>query len=198
MPVSNVSSVSKGVSVFAIDPGGTCGWSWCCLGFSELRKVGVLGALEAARRHRSGLLLGDTRFLVGQESCLVPDEPRSEHSLAELMWCTLIMCGEMGGRVSDGAVPCVTDLVLEDFILRNRTRDRSLLSPVRLNSKFEDYAITEAPDMKVWHQSASDAKGTITDERLKRWNLWTPGKQHGRDATRHLLLWLRRHQTLWQ
>jgi len=187
----SVGSGDKGVSVFCVDPGGTCGWAWACLGFKELRAVGVVGALQAARRHKSGLLLGDTRFLVGE----ITDA--DESSMAERVWSTLIMCGEMGARTSASAVPEITDLVLEDFILRERTNGRSLLSPVRLNSKFEDYVRREAPDIQLHLQSPSD-KSVITDERLKRWGLYMRGQQHARDAERHLVLWLRKHSAIWR
>lgn len=181
----------KGVSVFCVDPGGTCGWAWACLGFKELRTQGVVASLQAARRYRGGLLLADSRFMVGEITD--PDEG----SMAERVWSQLIVCGEMGARASAGAVPEITDLVLEDFLLRERTSARNLLSPVRLNSKFEDYVRRERPDIQLHLQSPSD-KSIISDERLKRWNLYFKGQQHARDAERHLVLWLRKHQTLWQ
>jgi hypothetical protein len=41
----------------------------------------------------------------------------------------------------------------------------------------------------VW-QSAQNAKGFWTDDRLKEYNLYQAGVRHGRDATRHALQYL--------
>lgn len=41
-------------------------------------------------------------------------------------------------------------------------------------------------------QAPVDALSTITDARLKLWNMYLPGADHPRDATRHCLLWMRR------
>jgi hypothetical protein len=41
-------------------------------------------------------------------------------------------------------------------------------------------------------QSPNDAKNVINDGRLRIWNMYTPGPDHARDATRHVLLWLRK------
>jgi hypothetical protein len=38
-------------------------------------------------------------------------------------------------------------------------------------------------------QHAAKGKGFYTDEKLKKLDLYVPGKQHGRDAMRHLLHW---------
>jgi hypothetical protein len=39
-------------------------------------------------------------------------------------------------------------------------------------------------------QTPQNAKTFCTDDKLKAWGLWTPGKKHGRDATRHACFWL--------
>lgn len=83
--------------------------------------------------------------------------------------------------------------VYEDFILyggKGHSSDRSGLAAVRVASLVQGRLM----DKKIlWvPQSASDAKSTVTNERLKRWDLWTRGMEHGRDATRHAGLWVRR------
>lgn len=45
-------------------------------------------------------------------------------------------------------------------------------------------------------QEAAGAKRLVTNERLHRLGWWTPGKEHGRDATRHLALYLASHGAL--
>lgn len=47
-------------------------------------------------------------------------------------------------------------------------------------------------------QQASAAKGTVTDERLKRMGLWVRGEEHTRDALRHLVLCARRWWGDWE
>lgn len=90
----------------------------------------------------------------------------------------------------------VNVLGMEDFVLRARVTDRSLLSPVRLIAKIEThlrvfymYRGVEAPPIKF--QSAANAKTIATDTRLKHWDLWVKGKQHARDAIRHACVALR-------
>jgi len=41
-------------------------------------------------------------------------------------------------------------------------------------------------------QGASEMKKQMTEPRLKLWGRWKPGAEHGRDAQRHCLLFLRR------
>lgn len=85
-------------------------------------------------------------------------------------------------------------LVVEDFILRTANRSRDVLSPVRLRAKFE-YGLHLARDpRRLYTQSASDAKSTCTDDRLKAWKFYERegGLEHARDADRHALLFLRR------
>lgn len=102
--------------------------------------------------------------------------------------------------------------VYEDFILLggDHSSDREGLDPVRVNAVV-DYELELAAlgigmrgmnDGKAWApvvvaQTASQAKGVITDDRLKRWGLWysatVKGEKpdHVRDACRHLCLYLR-------
>lgn len=42
----------------------------------------------------------------------------------------------------------------------------------------------------IFYQMASQAKGFITDEKLKAWGLWKEGMKHSRDAIRHGLYYL--------
>lgn len=42
----------------------------------------------------------------------------------------------------------------------------------------------------VVFQTAGAAKGFVTDPKLKIMGLWVPGKQHARDALRHLLYYM--------
>lgn len=87
--------------------------------------------------------------------------------------------------------------VMEDFILRARNMDRSLLSPVRLIAKIETWMYVRADALgmglipKFKMQQPSQAKSIATDHRLRGWGLWVPGKQHARDAVKHCVIGLR-------
>lgn len=76
-------------------------------------------------------------------------------------------------------------IVCEDFILRAFRQDRSLLSPVRINAAFS-YAVGQ--DARLFLQQPALAMSTMTDDRLKDIGYYerTVGKQHARDALRHL------------
>jgi hypothetical protein len=127
--------------------------------------------------------------MVGQVAVSVPDHQPSEAQAAEEIWSTCLMCSEMGARVSKGLVSSVTDIVIEDFILRERTSSRDLLSPVRLTAQLVLLAQQERKRMRL-HFSPPAGKSVVSDERLKRWGLYTT-KPHARDALRHLVLTLR-------
>lgn len=101
-----------------------------------------------------------------------------------------------------------TVLVIEDFIIRKFLSSRDFLSPVRitagiLQSVYEiltggnedgDYSLPPEEGNFIFFQSPSDAKGTCTDERLDKWGytIQTQKDRHGRDATRHSVLFLRK------
>lgn len=93
-------------------------------------------------------------------------------------------------------------IVCEDFIPRAAFQDRDFLSPVRLTAmfraglhmgSFEADGVARRRTINPENiQSASDAKRVITDQRLDTWQMYLPGKDHPRDATRHALLWIRK------
>lgn len=186
-----------GYSVFAVDPGETNGWSWACVGAKEIREKGVHDALRNAVRHHAGYLLGDSRWTAGQ--IVVPYRGGDvshigidEWNAAELIFSQMLVCGEMGSRLSKGKVPQITDIVIEDFILQKRTMTRDLLSPVRITAAFQVLLCQEGFGGKVHLQSASD-KSVIKDDLLRSLGVYTKGQQHARDASRHLVLWLRKN-----
>lgn len=202
--MANRAPLSIGYSVFAIDPGETTGWAWACVARSELDSLGVAGALAKARSHRSGTQAADTRFRYGQiglgfggspllKSGL-PDMALAECIAVDQILTEALVCQSMGSRTSFRKVPRLTSIVVEDFILRERTQSRNLLAPVRLTAKLEQQVYLSRDLRHVpfsTSQSASSAKGVVTDKRLREWGLWIRGQQHARDAIRHLVLHLR-------
>jgi hypothetical protein len=78
----------------------------------------------------------------------------------------------------------------EDFILLRLGSDRALLSPVRLTAAYRDRMREfRYPFLRT---SSSDAKRTITDQRLRNWNLYVSGPDHMRDAARQAIMGARK------
>lgn len=155
-------SLADHVALFAVDPGETTGWA---AGYVQ---VGG-GSLEVEEH--------------GEISCAF-DEFGSDGVL------------ELADEASHWFAQADADaarrvLVIEDFTLRHGVMlsGRSALSPVRVASGLVSVLLDRMLllDAVRW-QSASDAKGVITDERLKRMGLWIKGKPHARDAVRHLVI----------
>jgi hypothetical protein len=112
-------------------------------------------------------------------------------------------CGEITGpenhQVNEMVSLCDTwdeaYVLWEDFILQKFSMARDLLAPVRIAAKL-DYALSRRADYDRVEppQTASMALSTVTDARLQAWRLWTPGKEHARDATKHAITWFRREK----
>lgn len=85
----------------------------------------------------------------------------------------------------------ITDVVVEQFT----PRGQRLKAGHRIAIEVADHIkwqVSEMDGVKLHWQQASDAKGVITDDRLKKMELWVTGKPHARDAIRHLVIALRR------
>lgn len=88
-------------------------------------------------------------------------------------------------------------IVIEDFILRPGPHGskRSGLAPVRMTSFILcELRATWLGKIPVTVQSASQAKGYMTDERLKAAGWWVKGKPHSRDALRHAATYVARRR----
>lgn len=176
-----MSSLVDGQVVFmAVDPGDTTGWCWLAVDRADLCGLGTRGFLRVSDIKYGQLRSGGTDHgenLVAHE--LV--------SLSRSLWSWAEVDGETDTFV----------VVLEDFILRNPSSDRSLLSPVRINAKLE--LLLDGTGVRVTKQSPSEALATVTDERLRLWNLYDAGSGvHARDAQRHVVLAARKYASqLW-
>lgn len=83
------------------------------------------------------------------------------------------------------------DVVWEDFILMYMNRDRRLLSPVRVTAA--GMALCAERGLHVVHHlQPSSSMSVVTDDRLRDLQLWTPGMEHARAATKHLVVRLRK------
>ncbi len=79
---------------------------------------------------------------------------------------------------------------VESFILGQFNLSPDLLSPVRIRAMLDFHFATDGREL--WAQSASDAKTSVTDARLRLWGLYESGPDHIRDAMRHCLLWAKK------
>jgi len=183
------------LTIFAIDPGISTGWARGSLDLVEFRKIG--GDVE--RLVESGAMSWEA----GEDLALSGDPYRmdrhelyaAERASAARLWGLMEGGPGTGANLGDLASPA-DRLVIEDFtVYGGKANEVSAggavpLAPVRVGSMLAFAA--ELAVMDVTYQMASMAKTTVTNERLKRWGLWTKGSEHARDATRHLVTYVRR------
>lgn len=78
-------------------------------------------------------------------------------------------------------------LIYEKFHYRNKARPGLDLTPANLIGVI-DLAVDQM-GLIDFAQMPSEAMGYWTDDQLRRFQIYVPGLQHGRDAMRHLLQW---------
>lgn len=172
--------------------------------------VGRIGASSV--RTRVKVLVGDPGTTTGWVASVLERTDEPSHEMVK-------RCAPVGGHIGGGTSMKdelanawdflslgwkmdVDVVVLESFILfpdRQHTPDPSAVTPVRIISMVEAYndvirrGMMDSMDdaLPIIYQTPSQ-KSVITDERLRRWGLWTPGKTHKNDAMRHLLVFARK------
>lgn len=149
------------------DPGVNTGWSVHRVNIEELLAVGQVGSTRRMW-HRVG------QYRSASTSVAVD----SYLNLCRAVW-------ERAGDEDVVVLGC------EGFTLMMNSTDPALLEPVRFLAVLRDRLRGTGVGVEV--QGASEAIKTITDVRLKTWGLYKPGTEHGRDAQRHGLLFLRRY-----
>lgn len=84
----------------------------------------------------------------------------------------------------------------EGFTLRMMNSDPEMLEPVRFLAVWDDRFSPPRPEfpLPVERQDPSLALGTIGDDRLRLWGLWQAGREHGRAALKHALMYCRRFE----
>lgn len=182
---------NRDVLVFALDPGETSGYACCAIYASEWNKLGTHKSLDAARL--------DDRVWSGQVPT-IRGEYRGEfvgHELGEALTAkrlAVLVRQFASWATNNGFVDPIIEVVVEDFIIRERTKRRDLLSPVRITAGFATALEMNKDVVCQWEtpQSPSNMKTSITDDRLKRMHLWQVGQPHARDALKHLVLHLRK------
>ena len=74
-------------------------------------------------------------------------------------------------------------IVYESFVYQQRNKVE--LYPVEVIGVIKLYA--QMHRTPIFVQSPSNAKGFMTDAKLKKMGLWKPGEKHAMDAMRHLM-----------
>jgi hypothetical protein len=170
-PVSDVTRLY----VVAFDPGQITGWA--ALRIEEARLTDGITALALSKD--IDVFAWCTGDFVGPEN----------HQVDMMMELLRDVWRE--GTFDSGPDSDVVAVAIEDFILRILQSDRALLSPVRVTAAF-NYAGRDLP-MPRAVQAVGDAKNIMTDERLRRLNLYEAGvSDHRRDALRHAVLLARK------
>lgn len=84
-----------------------------------------------------------------------------------------------------------TCILCEDYRIYAQKLERHSFSKVptlRLIGGIELLAYKDKVD--IVYQMAVQAKGFVTDDKLKKWDFWKPGMRHSRDAIRHGIYYL--------
>lgn len=170
--------------VSSFDPGTTTGWAhW----------VGELGAPDQGLR--GTLRAGELQHGELRSRSISFQDWVSESGAARILIQQMLVWMTEKEFVTVNGDELV--IVIEDFILRPGPQGaaRSGLSPVRMTA-FMLAAIADSFMLMptIVPQSPSQAKGFLTDERLKALGWWARGRPHSRDALRHVATYVARYR----
>lgn len=160
------------MTLLAIDPGETTGWC--------LRRTGVdyKGMVNIERYGQ---------LSAGINPNMKPDEVYARLTKVAKQIMYSVECRK--------TLPFpIEHIVIEDFTFRGAHR---IVKTDIITIKMVGMLLYAAGLTGVSYstQTAGDAKGVITDIRLKRWGYWLPHKErHARDAIRHALLYERKNR----
>ena len=152
------------------DPGVTCGWAIVRVPVKVLVAEGQVGSV-------SRMQVNTGQFREGSTSANVDRSLEIARTAYEEL-------------TDDGDVMVVGH---EGFTLRMLSMDPEMLEPVRWLAVWDDRFAPPRPEfpLPVERQDPS-MMNTIGDDRLRLWGLWQPGREHGRAALKHALVYCRR------
>jgi len=160
-------SPGPGLVVVWADPGVTTGW---CVLRVPIRALLTLGQVESRKY---------MWWRVGQFR-----SPGTTVAVSSY----LALCRAAWERAGEEDVVVIG---YEGFSLRMLSTDPTLLEPVRFEAVLLDRLLAAGGGVVAERQMPGE-RTVITDARLRLWDLWVPGVEHGRDALRHALVFLRR------
>lgn len=166
------------VAIFCMDPGWTTGLMWATVTLKGTTK-------EVFSRDKPEY---------GQIDCCNPRVDREETEQYGAMEVAALFAELQADWVLDGIPYTRQFFIYESFDLRPGGiggTDRAGLAPVRVTSLIRGMLIASK---HVWvANSASTAKSTMTNDRLRRAGLWAKAKPHARDAARQGAVWVRQN-----
>lgn len=184
-PEANWNSLPPRVEVIAIDPGETTGWAYMSIHPDALINPQVK-VLDNIILHTHGQVdCGALKGNLGKSPQKGVSNSGENAGISDILKLL---------RTYPGAF-----VIIEDFIPRQFNQARHFLSPVRIGKVLDWWLWTQ--NRNYVFQSASEAKSTATDDRLKYWKgkstgdngLYQPGSLvHARDADRHAITWIRK------
>lgn len=156
------------VTVVAIDPGGTTGWSVMCVEADALVDPDVSILRSIAHRATGQVDLGN--------------EDAHAAQLVELLAAWPL------------AAVVIEDFTLRTFKMSRELLSPVRLTAKIEYVLYQGLEDCEPAGRRVFKQQPSQAKSTATDERLRQWGLYIRegGMEHARDADRHAITFLRR------
>lgn len=156
-------------SILAVDPGKTTGLAWCPVGWDGKTDA------DAAVGSEEVDCAGGTEY-----------DPDPE--------CSGVLRMLMRMRRVNAVVVVVEES--DHFLLRagGNLKPQSLV-PIRLEAMLRFGLAQKWSSVKLERQTPSQAKSTITNDRLRRLGLWRSGSAHERDAIRHLVTYIRRQRS---
>jgi hypothetical protein len=157
--------------VVAIDPGITCGWAIVRVPIKRLLELGQVKSVSYMQVTTGQFREGSTSANVDAALALKRKVYEDVYEDEDVMVC-----------------------VHEGFTLRMLNSDPEMLEPVRWLAVWADRFAPPRPEfpLPVEVQDPSLALGTIGDDRLRLWGLWQSGREHGRAALKHALMYCRR------
>lgn len=170
---------TKGISIVGLDPGETTGFCWLCISHNEIKQVD-------GNLFRAASLAADNQRLILEQ---IKGSDEYDSAMDIQSWIQIAI-GETK-RKTHSALETVTEIVIEDFILRERSKKRDLLTPVRIIAMTGILLYNKQMIDRVTYQQPSAAKSVITNARLSVAGLYVPARPHAMDALRHCLLRLR-------
>jgi hypothetical protein len=156
--------------IVAIDPGVTCGWAIVRVPIKRLLELGQVGSVSYMQVSTGQFREGSTSANVDRALALKRTAYEELADEGDVMVC-----------------------VHEGFTLRMLSKDPELLEPARFLAVWADRFAPPRPEfpLPVEEQDPS-LMNTIGDDRLRLWGLWQRGREHGRAALKHALVYCRR------